>query len=100
MNLGRHILFIITAKDCTWSEWVVWSPCSVTCGTGTKSRYRAKLGPTDGGKDCEGTTTMEKVQCTGALAKCVSFVIIADETQAHKATIHALHFVLLVDKNA
>lgn len=47
-----------------------WSGCSVTCGTGIRGRYRAKLGPLDGGVDCEGNNNYEKVSCTGALAKC------------------------------
>lgn len=69
-NLTLALLaYLFLAKDCTWSEWVVWSPCSVACGSGTKTRLRAKLGPTDGGTDCEGTN-VERVACTGALAKC------------------------------
>ncbi|KAM4705238.1 SCO-spondin-like [Rhinophrynus dorsalis] len=27
--------------DCKWSQWSKWSQCSVTCGTGTQTRFRS-----------------------------------------------------------
>ncbi|XP_053377847.1 SCO-spondin-like isoform X2 [Mercenaria mercenaria] len=42
--------------DGTWSDWTVWTDCTVTCGNGTKSRNRSCDFP-DGiphGKDCMG----------------------------------------------
>ncbi|KAE8595015.1 hypothetical protein XENTR_v10015432 [Xenopus tropicalis] len=27
--------------DCQWSQWSKWSQCSVTCGSGTQSRFRS-----------------------------------------------------------
>uniref|UniRef100_UPI00398F766B SCO-spondin-like n=1 Tax=Pristiophorus japonicus TaxID=55135 RepID=UPI00398F766B len=26
-------------SDCAWSQWSTWSPCSISCGTGTRSRF-------------------------------------------------------------
>ena len=37
-----------------WSEWGPYSDCSVTCGTGYKSRFRKCIG-----KDCHGSSKME-----------------------------------------
>nr|XP_042899314.1 hemicentin-1 isoform X1 [Parasteatoda tepidariorum] len=42
--------------DGKWSEWSAWSTCSVSCGTGVRSRIRqcSNPDPTYGGKDCVG----------------------------------------------
>ncbi|XP_078333125.1 SCO-spondin-like isoform X2 [Crassostrea virginica] len=44
------------AIDGGWTDWIPWSPCSVTCGHGQKTRARSCTNPqpSKGGKDCVG----------------------------------------------
>lgn len=50
--------------DGHWSNWTVWSSCSVNCGNGTKLRFRKCINPPPryGGKNCLGDT-FESVVC-------------------------------------
>lgn len=42
-------LCIADGSTCTMSEWITWSPCSISCGTGMRSRERyVKQFPEDG----------------------------------------------------
>lgn len=41
--------------DGVLSAWSVWTPCSVTCGGGSKVRSRACIGPQHNGKNCTGS---------------------------------------------
>lgn len=50
-----------------WSCWTDWSPCSVTCGLGKKSRTRDCL--TAGKDGCEGLST-EFETCELPLCDC------------------------------
>ncbi|XP_064613600.1 uncharacterized protein LOC135477432 [Liolophura sinensis] len=49
---------------CGWSDWTSWGECSVTCGEGTKTRYRTpnNPAPTGNGAECEGPSS-ETVSC-------------------------------------
>jgi phage-related protein len=43
-------------SDGGWSAWETWGSCSVTCGSGIKSRFRACTNPKQSpyGQYCEG----------------------------------------------
>eukprot|EP01012_Entosiphon_sulcatum_P049575 TRINITY_DN6820_c0_g1_i6.p1 TRINITY_DN6820_c0_g1~~TRINITY_DN6820_c0_g1_i6.p1 ORF type:complete len:7637 (+),score=112.47 TRINITY_DN6820_c0_g1_i6:5459-28369(+) len=46
--------------DCVMGEWTQWSPCSATCGGGTKARSRViRRLPTNNGQPCP--TTLEEI---------------------------------------
>lgn len=49
----------IAKVDGGWGKWSEWSPCSVTCGNGTKNRHRYcnNPAPDNGGLDCPGIAT-------------------------------------------
>lgn len=50
--------------DCKVGEWTPWTPCSATCGEGTRSKKRKVLvEPKNGGVPCE--PTVESQICTG-----------------------------------
>ena len=67
--------FVSCSVHGSWSEWNSWSPCSVSCGNGTKSRRRICNPPSLGGRDCKNINYTEKVEdcrtnvpCPGKLA--------------------------------
>ncbi|XP_067942786.1 uncharacterized protein [Watersipora subatra] len=54
--------------DGVWEDWSSWS-CSVTCGSGTKSRQRECIGPINGGMDCSGLS-QETADCQAETENC------------------------------
>lgn len=54
--------------DGSWSEWMTWSACSKTCGSGSRTRKRAcnLPAPENGGKDCEGSSEETEACMTDA----------------------------------
>ncbi|XP_069135772.1 adhesion G protein-coupled receptor B1-like isoform X2 [Argopecten irradians] len=56
--------------DGGWGGWDSWTPCSVSCGNGTKTRYGVcdNPAPAHNGLSCVGNDTDEK-QCT--LSECL-----------------------------
>ncbi|CAD5120039.1 DgyrCDS8620 [Dimorphilus gyrociliatus] len=59
--------------DGQWSEWAVWSRCSVLCGAGEKTRRRAcdNPKPINGGRSCKGAgdysdAEIQTVSCQGS----------------------------------
>eukprot|EP00930_Biecheleria_cincta_P096731 TRINITY_DN88536_c0_g1_i1.p1 TRINITY_DN88536_c0_g1~~TRINITY_DN88536_c0_g1_i1.p1 ORF type:complete len:1777 (+),score=234.93 TRINITY_DN88536_c0_g1_i1:51-5333(+) len=52
-------------QDCVWGEWVFWSTCSKTCGSGVKRRHRAvAMAPRHGGKPCTPEDNEEVAICS------------------------------------
>ncbi|CAH3195719.1 unnamed protein product [Porites evermanni] len=57
--------------DGKWSPWETWSPCTKTCGNGTRNRVRLcnNPAPANGGKTCEGKEESSEVclvrHCSG-----------------------------------
>ena len=45
-----------------WGSWSSFSPCSSTCGGGTRTRTRECKDSTDGGAECEGESS-QSVTC-------------------------------------
>ncbi|XP_062621236.1 A disintegrin and metalloproteinase with thrombospondin motifs adt-1-like isoform X2 [Saccostrea cucullata] len=56
-NEGRACSSSLCPVDGGWSQWMKWSPCSSSCGNGTKTRARSCTNPTplQSGKDCVGS---------------------------------------------
>ncbi|MEJ1273952.1 spondin 1 (f-spondin) extracellular matrix protein [Cricetulus griseus] len=45
----EHAQYVADGSTCTMSEWITWSPCSISCGMGMRSRERyVKQFPEDG----------------------------------------------------
>ncbi|KAK6991172.1 SCO-spondin [Biomphalaria glabrata] len=44
------------AVDGTWTVWSEWSPCSLSCGGGSRTRSRKCVGILNGGKNCDGNS--------------------------------------------
>jgi len=51
---------------CEASEWEEWSPCSASCGNGTRTKTR-----TTAGSDCSNTTTVEEEVCAPEPCPCI-----------------------------
>lgn len=61
-----------------WSEWTPYSDCSVTCGSGMKTKTREcnNPAPKHGGKDCDGRDKFDEAclvtDCPCKLSNCVA----------------------------
>jgi len=70
LTVLTDFVFMLSSVNGGYSEWSIWTGCSVTCGDGTKSRGRIcdNPEPQHGGLDCSeqpelGNDT-ETVSCT------------------------------------
>ncbi|XP_070563732.1 A disintegrin and metalloproteinase with thrombospondin motifs adt-1-like [Ptychodera flava] len=51
---GRQCLLAFCPIDGRWYQWGSWSECSMSCGSGERSRYRECEEPQFGGEPCSG----------------------------------------------
>lgn len=49
--------------DCVWDDWMDWSPCTKTCGVGSRMRLRGYSSPSD----FRGETQRENYHCNAPL---------------------------------
>ena len=51
-----HFIYLVNGN---WSTWQDWNSCSVTCGSGSRSRYQEcnNPEPAHGGSNCQGNVT-------------------------------------------
>ncbi|KAL4238338.1 hypothetical protein ACF0H5_003048 [Mactra antiquata] len=53
--------------DWNWSVWTSWSICTLTCGTGSRSRSRTCIPPQYGGEDCPIEDFLEETEYCNTL---------------------------------
>jgi hypothetical protein len=57
-------------QDCMPLSWTDWSPCSATCGSGTRSRSLSFVPPSCGGSPCSSTFETESCYPGGCPVDC------------------------------
>lgn len=75
----------LSSVDGKWSAWETWSPCTKTCGNGTRNRVRLcnNPAPANGGKTCEGKEENSEVclvrHCSGKFSDfhTLSYIVFA-----------------------
>ena len=64
--------FVVDGQWGDWSSWGFWSNCSVSCGSGKKSRTRDRNcdtpKPSNGGNDCYGDDIEEETEICNTTA--------------------------------
>ena len=63
--------------NCVWSDWSDWSDCSLTCGTGTRTRSRViETHEENGGTACTGNSVKTKqFDCGTCLGKKIILIL-------------------------
>ena len=62
LTYGLTTVLVVDVVDGRWTRWSSWTECSVTCGTGEKTRTRTCTNPEPayGGDKCTGDDTKTK----------------------------------------
>ena len=62
----------VPVEDGAWSPWLEWSPCSVSCSGGTRSRSRSCSNPAPfgGGNPCQGLEKLTEL-CRPEPCPCI-----------------------------
>ena len=64
--------------NCVWETWSAWSPCSISCGKGTKTRIRRILSHEENGGSCKGhsieTSHVDCGNCPTGIIKSFSYL--------------------------
>lgn len=75
-NLTDIFPFVsLDASTCMMSEWITWSPCSMSCGMGTRSRERYVKQFPDDGSVC--TLPTEETENCVVNEDCCRFSVVA-----------------------
>lgn len=69
------------------SEWITWSPCSVSCGAGVRSRERYVKQFPDDGFACT-LPTEETEPCTVNEECCEYYLSVDTQGQIHLNVLH------------
>ena len=65
-----HYVDVPPLGDCEWNEWEAWTPCSVTCDSGTRTRTRTFKPARGNGKPCGQNPGSTESEICQALDSC------------------------------
>ena len=63
LKLCTIIFVILVPVDCQWNPWTEWTPCSLPCGIGQRSRDRSYIQSVNGSVRCDDTESHQDEYC-------------------------------------